>query len=221
MKYLKLSIAVLFCVSVLAPHALATSCFGLGIDTGTCAVNVSVGTDLSGVASWIFWNSSSNLYTCPGSGDQNVVALLSWINQSSIGTGLTRLAIYDSGTGALMAYGTSAHTNTIQAGGTYGWEGHATSGEITQVTPLTGGNTYVVVLTGNAPTNTSYGYVSGSSGSSQNYVTGSDYTSGSFPSNTSGLPSPSTNVANIVRVDVTAAGGSGGTGSMTLVGVGK
>lgn len=141
-------------------------------------------TDNSNASGIFVW--SPVTFTCPGSGDQNIQELSTWINLNTAPSCSVRLGIYSS-TDTKIAEGTSAVSLSSGAA----WQGHMTQSAVKAaggVTPgvLTGGVEYkiAVALSSYASGATAVGYDSGLSANMPYKI--QDSTGGDLPA----LPTP-------------------------------
>ena len=132
-------------------------------------------------------------FTCPGSGNQDVVALGHYCYGSSASI---RCAVYSTDGNTRYAQGNAGVTPAASAA----WAVHS---GITQDSPLTGGNNYMLVVSSSGIISNGYATVA-SNGCK--YASG-DYVAGGFPATLS-LSSGYTHLP-IVRCGVDAAAGGG------------
>lgn len=129
------------------------------------------------------WNNSTT-FTCPGSGSQTVTEITAFIKK--VGAYNFRLAIFNSAQNTLIAQGTAA---VAAAGASDNWQGHTTQASITpNPATLTGGTSYVLVITSNGDTESDH-WLTGASGTGRFVST--DFTGG-FTNASLGSPSAAT-----------------------------
>lgn len=130
----------------------------------------------SGNNNYVFGNGSAT-YTCPGSGQFNIVSLSAFCKNTGGGSGAFSMAVYSADGSTLIGHMEHKYVLTdTQTTGAY--RGMDTS--ITQLSTLTGGENYIISI--NVSTaNVQNRYVSGSSGVFK-YNTGASYYDDGWPS---------------------------------------
>jgi hypothetical protein len=173
---------------------MAVTYFGLCNSAGVISGDDS--NDSSGATPVAFWN-GTEVWTCPGTGTQNIVEL-SVYGYINTGTPNIRLSIYSSDGATKIAEGTAEVAVT---GGSYSWQGHMTAASMGNAT-LVGGTSYKLVC--GADNDMAMRSKSGSSGIAR--YTLSDYTGGS----PSSLPAGTGNtLIQAIRCGVEPAAGGG------------
>lgn len=210
MKARVLLLLFLLCAS---PVSAATTYFGFGTDSsGTATGTPNADGGYGNGFAFSFWMDESasgfadsvfvTAFTCPGSGNQDVVDISAYVTATS-GSPTIQMAIYSEDGSTLMSRGTSAVT---MSGGP-SWQGHQSAGVITQSVPLVGGVRYIVFQTHSATGVYSIHGNSAELGSTKSSLNQTSYI-GAIPTST-----PATNgsiFAAMVRVGVQAQAGGGG-----------
>jgi len=157
------------------------------------------GGDNSGNPGYAFVYNFATAYTCPGSGDQNIDVIQTWMKKVSTGAGYVRLAIYTVASPGLLVCQGNAKVGVTNA--TYAWLGHSA---FSGTTVLSGGSTYRISCV--SESTDTCNYERAAAAGTEHYEGATTYYDDGFPANDSAATGTRA-YEKSMRCGVTAAGG--------------